>query len=149
MEIVVFDIQKTWYLRGDKESIYLLLSDVKFSKSDKDQETITLRNLRGVKDGVLSLGNSSFRINFKNIMTKDLLKKYCVVKMIEFYQNYHLCVYHTEKFFIQKAYLSVLMDTINKVILRQVSNIRPFTEYQFENIQNHWLLNVVLIAKIN
>ena len=103
MKILVFNAQKTWCLRGDKEPKFLLLDDVEFSKNDQNCTTIELKNLRGAKNGQLSMNILLYSIDFANIISKDPLNTYYVVKVGEFYKNNHLRDEHKGVIFYAKG----------------------------------------------
>ena len=97
-------------------------------------------NVGGAKNEILSMENTSFRIGFENVITKEPLNKYCVVKIMEFYQNQYLCEQHVVMYFIQKATISILKDRKEKGILRYASDNRPFTGYQFEEYPKSFVI---------
>ena len=131
-ECLVFFVNRTWTLRGQNEPGNLLLTDLNFSTSRTGRNSIELKNLRGRKNGKLTLDNTSFTIGFENAIDEDTENKYCVYKIMHYHKINHLPENYSGKFFMQKASKKELEERKSVGDFREASTTKAFTNYTFE-----------------
>ena len=99
---MLFFLNRTWVLRGNNEPSKLLASDVNFSLNVDGVKYVELLNLRGRKNGNLSLTNTSFSIGYENQIQEDPKNEFCIYKLMSFYSKNHLPLGHRGPFLCKK-----------------------------------------------
>ena len=131
-ECLVFLVNRTWVLRGQNEPQNLLVPDVCFSQKPSGTNSVQLNNLRGKKNGTLSLRNTSYTISFDNSIDEDPENQYGVYKIMHFYVHHHLPEKWTGKFFMQKATKVEIKNRMKSGNSREASLTKSFSSHTFE-----------------
>ena len=131
-EVLVFFVNRGWILRGHNEPVNLLVSDINFFENVNGKKFVELSQLRGAKNGTLSMANTSYTQGYENSIPEDEKNVYCVYKLIDFMIKSHLPEGHQGKFFMQRARMSELFNRKGLGNYREASATVHFKNYTFD-----------------
>ena len=130
--MLVFFVNRGWILRGHNEPVNLLVSDINFFENVNGKKFVELSQLRGAKNGTLSMANTSYTQGYENSIPEDEKNVYCVYKLIDFMIKSHLPEGHQGRFFMQRARMSELFDRKNLGNYCEASATVHFKNYTFD-----------------